>query len=102
MDDEARWAGDSLVLPRLGVRLHLEVLPIMQNVQLASTGGRQSLDGWHKLESELRRSLGTIETTPNPRGPTLMAVAMLICLLIAFSLVQNQQAVQQALREMLR
>ena len=34
LDDEARWAGDSLVLPKLGVQLHVELFGAMRNVQL--------------------------------------------------------------------
>ena len=32
----ARWAGECLVLPRLGVQLHVEPFLAMRNVQLAS------------------------------------------------------------------
>src|SRR5438105_6368858 len=31
LDSEARWAGDSLVMPQLGVQLHIEAWPILKN-----------------------------------------------------------------------
>src|SRR5438045_1535103 len=38
LDPEARWAGESLVMPSLGVPLHLEAAPLVNNVQLISSG----------------------------------------------------------------
>ena len=35
-DPDARWAGDSLVLPTLGVQLHLDSFGTMKNVSLKS------------------------------------------------------------------
>ena len=50
LDPEARWAGESLVMPRLGVQLHLESAPLLNNVQLVSSGPAQALSGWRQLE----------------------------------------------------
>ena len=38
LDSDARWAGDSLTMPQLGVQLHVEPLIVMKNVQLIAAG----------------------------------------------------------------
>ncbi len=38
LDDQARWAGDSLVLPKLGVQLHIDDFPMLRNITLKSVG----------------------------------------------------------------
>ena len=55
LDPAARWAGSQLSLPRLGVQLHLDSFDLMRNVSLASSGGRQNIDGWRRLARSLRR-----------------------------------------------
>ena len=49
MDAEARWAGDCLFLPGLGVQLHLESFGWMRNVSLVSSGPKQDYQGWSRL-----------------------------------------------------
>src|SRR6187401_2463827 len=53
LDKESRWAGDSLVMPNLGVQLTVESQGMMKNVQLAAAGTEQSFLGWRLLEAEL-------------------------------------------------
>ena len=66
LDSEARWAGESLVMPQLGVQLHLEEAPFSKNVQLVSSGPQQNLPGWRQLEAELAAALRKARTGPNP------------------------------------
>jgi len=79
LDPDARWAGNSLALPHLGVELHLESFDLMRNVSLVSNGSRQSLDGWRRLARELAATLKPVRVKPNPRGAgfVLIAVALL-------------------------
>src|SRR5436190_14832984 len=42
LDTDTRWAGESLVMPQLGVQLHVEAAPLLKNVQLVSSGPQQS------------------------------------------------------------
>ena len=51
MDPDARWAGDCLFLPGLGVQLHLESFGWMRNVSLVSSGPKQDYQGWSRLEA---------------------------------------------------
>ncbi|MEM6799219.1 MAG: hypothetical protein AAF589_06865, partial [Planctomycetota bacterium] len=83
VDPEARWAGDSVSLPRLGVQLHLEAFGVMRNTSLVSSGGDQNLDGWRRLRKAVGRSIKSLEVQPNPRsvsffimGGFLMAVSV--------------------------
>jgi hypothetical protein len=57
LDSDARWAGDSLALPNLGVQLSIDSFSIMRNVSLKSAGGNQDLHGWRQLEQELAVAL---------------------------------------------
>jgi hypothetical protein len=101
VDPQARWAGDSLSLPTVGVALHLESFEIMRNAALKSSGGKQNLAGWKKLSAELRNELATIRVGRNPRflGFTLLAI-----MLFTLSIVQMLNApeqVAQAVQEMM-
>ncbi len=102
LDKEARWAGESLVLPSLGVQLHLESFRTLRNAQLVASGPRQSHIGWQRLEAALRRALRDLKTSPNPYGFFLVSASLIISTVIAFWLVSDQQGVAQALSEMLR
>ena len=64
IDPEARWAGESLCLPGLGVQLHLDGLGWMRTVSLVSSGPKQDYQGWSRLEAELTAALRGVE----PRG----------------------------------
>ncbi len=85
LDPEARWAGNNLTLPRLGVHLHLDSFDLLRNVSLASSGSRQDLDGWRRLARELSAALQPVRVKPNPRAIGLLVVATL---LLATSLTQ--------------
>ena len=74
LDGEARWAGESLVMPQLGVQLHLDAVPMLKNVQLVSSGPEQSLPGWRQLETGLAAALRRTRTSPNPYGVSLLTL----------------------------
>ena len=61
LDEEARWAGDCLVLPSLGVQLYLECSGAFRNVSLVSAGGVQNHQGWATLEETLETALRRLE-----------------------------------------
>ena len=101
VDDQARWAGDSLLLPKLGVHLHLESFPPLRNVQLLSAGANQDFAGWRRLESEIGRRLSTVSVSRSPRGVGLIALSLLIAVAIAFSMLVDQPAVAREISELL-
>lgn len=79
IDSKARWAGDSLSLPTLGVQLHVETFEIMRNVSLVASGEKQDLAGWRKLSGELYQRLEPLRVASNPRslGLVLLAIGLL-------------------------
>ena len=102
LDADARWAGDGLVLPSLGVQLHLDSLPAMRNVSLMSAGANQNHLGWRRLETALARALSQVSVTRNPRAAGLVCAGVLIVAVMILVIARDPQAVAQALFDMLR
>lgn len=102
MDRESRWAGDSLVLPNLGVQLHIESLAAMRNVSLVASGPRQNYLGWKRLERELNEALREVEVPRNRHAVSLVAAGVVLVLFIVQSVARDPQAVAQTLFDMLR
>ena len=108
LDPEARWAGECLVMPRLGVQLHLEPFPAVdpfpavRTVQLVSSGPHQSFAGWRRLERSLIEGLRSVSNSPGVYGFLLVFVGLLMVATITFSVINDAEAVSQTLSEMLR
>lgn len=101
VDPQARWAGDSLALPTVGVSLHMETFDIMRHASLKSSGGKQNLAGWRKLSAELRNQLATIRVGSNPRalGFTLAAIGLITGSIL--HMLNDPQQVAAAMQEMM-
>jgi len=102
LDANARWAGDSLVLPELGVQLHIEYPAAMRNVSLVSVGPHQSYLGWRRLEDALAAALSRVEVMRNARGVSLIGAGLLIVSTLAISVAANPQAISDTLFNLLR
>ena len=102
LDETARWAGDSVALPKLGVQLHLDRSPTLRNVQLVSTGAVQNFEGWTQIERKLKSQLSEIQTRPGRQGSALLMMGMLMILIVAMALVVDRASIAQSLQEMLR
>ncbi len=102
LDREARWAGDGLFLPALGVQLHLESYPIMRHISLISSGHEQSLSGWQRLEQALAAALGSVRVDPNPRAGGLIAVGVAVLAASLAHMLAHPAAVGEGFRHMLR
>jgi hypothetical protein len=102
LDQEFRWAGDCLVLPQLGVQLHVEPLPLLRNVQLVASGPRQSYTGWRQLEVALADALRRAKGSTNPAGFVLVALALVITTSTMLWMAGDREGVAQAFDEMLR
>jgi hypothetical protein len=100
LDCDARWAGDTLVMPLLGVELHVEASPAMKNVQLVASGSPQNLFGWRRLERELVSALRPALTMPNPAGYGWILLGLMFGGGISWYLAGNPASVTQALNEM--
>ncbi len=99
IEPQARWAGDGLALPTLGIQLHLESFDFMRNVAIVSSGGRQNLEGWRRLGYELYARLGQLQVRSNPRSPGILLLSLLLWVVCLAQLVTSPQLVVQALRE---
>jgi hypothetical protein len=102
LDADARWAGDSLALPKLGVQLHVELFGATRNVQLVAAGKRQSFAGWKRLEIALAKVLHQTAASPNPHGFGMIALGILLICLLTYQMVSDPTTVVQGLDEMLR
>jgi hypothetical protein len=97
LDPDARWAGDSVVLPGLGVQLYLDGFAALRSTSLISAGGRQNHQGWRRLETALGNALAREEVARNPRGLTLLCAALVILVAIVMAIARNPQAAAQSL-----
>jgi len=98
LDREGRWAGDSLVLPGLGVQLHLDSFAPLRNVSLAAIGSKQNYLGWRQLEVSLRAALGKVEGVRNPTGAAiLLSVGVLLVAWLVGGIANDPEAVAQNL-----
>lgn len=102
IDKEFRWAGDSLVLPQLGVQLHVEPMSLLRNVQLVSAGAKQSYAGWRRLELELAEALRPTRSSPNPAGIAFLSLAVLITAASMLWMAGDRAGLAQAVDEMFR
>jgi len=102
LDAEARWAGDSLTLPAVGVQLYVDGFAAMRSVSLVSAGSRQNHAGWRRLETALEAALAREEVARNPRGISLVGVGLLLIVIVIWAIAQNPQAVAQSLLDIAR
>ncbi|MBP90648.1 MAG: hypothetical protein CMJ64_28715 [Planctomycetaceae bacterium] len=102
LDSTSRWAGECLIMPGLGVQLHVEASAAMRNTQLVAAGPHQSYEGWYKLERALTAELRGIKCARNPYGFSLVFFAVFMIASMTFWLVNDADTVAHSLREMLR
>jgi hypothetical protein len=102
LDEQARWAGESLSMPTLGVQFTVEPLAVMKTVQLVSAGPYQNIAGWRRLEEELAVGLKQAKGLPNPYGVFLVSFAMCLGGAVLFWMSRDPAGVTQALNDMLR
>jgi hypothetical protein len=102
LDEDARWAGGTVSMPKLHVQLCIEAQASMRNIQLVPVGAVQSYSGWRRLEAKLAEALADVRVGPNPYGISFIAFALLMLGMSAFWIVAQRASVEQALRDMLR
>ena len=102
LDAEARWAGDSLFLPRLGVQLHLDASRAMRNISLVANGPNQSHLGWQKLHRQLAASARKVRVGRNPWaiGFALIGAGMIAGMVLLVA--RDPGATVTAMHEMFR
>lgn len=100
LDPQARWAGNSVVLPELNVELALDEFVPLRSVSLISVGRRQSYRGWKRLEGALAQALRRREVPPNPAGVTFVLTGLLLGSVVLWRWGRDPAAVAQAFTEM--
>jgi hypothetical protein len=101
LDREARWAGDQLALPTLGVQLHLDSVGLLRNVSLLSSGPVQNHQGWHRLEKALTAALVQAEVPRNYGGGALLIGGLLLVTFLVFLVTPDPQVLARSFNEML-
>lgn len=102
LDPNARWAGDSISLPKLGVQLHMESFTPMRNISLVASGERQVFDGWRQLEAALRPALQQAEVRLNPRGISFTSAGVLLILMSTVIAFRHRELLAQGMEDLLR
>jgi hypothetical protein len=102
LDSDARWAGESLTLPQLGVHLYLDFLPVSRNIQLASAGSEQNMLGWKHLEKALVPALQKTHSTSRHPGLVTTALGFALAAMVTYLLTRDPAHVLQTANEMLR
>jgi hypothetical protein len=101
--DPAATASDgTFVLPTQFVKFHVEAVPALRNISLASVGNRQSWHTWRRLEHDLALALRQSPRVLNPYGLALVSLGLLLATLNVWLLVSQKDLVAQSLRDMLR
>lgn len=101
VDATHRWAGDTLVLPRLGVQLHIEYFGLWRNTSLVSSGPRQNLEGWRKLTRQLRGTMRGVAVRPHPPGLAMLVVSAVLVVVAVMRLEANPDAVAEAWNQLM-
>jgi hypothetical protein len=102
LDADARWAGNSLVMPRLQIELHVDGGGSLRTVSLVASSDDQSYSGWQKLEATLVDALKPIKRPANAWGVGLVFVSLAVLISMAYELTMHPQEITEAFQEMLR
>lgn len=100
LDPAARWAGNQLAMPTLGIQLHFDSVDLMRNVSLVASGPRQNLDSWRRIARELSSALVKVRVRPNPRAIGFFAVSVSLTMVALWPLVVRSDAVVAALYDL--
>jgi hypothetical protein len=102
LDPEARWAGDALSLPGLGVQLHVDAAGFKRCVSLVASGPGQNHLGWQRLHRAMAEPVKKLRVTRNPRGLLFLLIGLAGSAILVDLVAQNPQATLEAMYEMFR
>ncbi len=83
IDPAARWAGESVALPSLGLQAHIEANGPLRTVSLIVLRNEATAGGWSDLGRRVRRAVRRLRVRPRPVGGGLLAVGGLLLVLAA-------------------
>jgi hypothetical protein len=102
LDPDTTRAGQSISMPLARVHLQLEHFAPLGNVSLVATCDDQSIGGWRRLESALRRKLRDTTVSTQPHGFWLALAGVVILVALAFWVAEDPQTLAQGLDRLLR
>ncbi|MFM7072531.1 MAG: hypothetical protein ACKO38_12145 [Planctomycetota bacterium] len=102
LDGDARWAGDSLVLPKLGVQLYVETSTWLRNAQLVATSPGQSYAGWRELEQKLSDAMRETQRSRNPHGYLLLAASLSLATAAVAAATYDSALMARLIRDLFR
>lgn len=102
LDQDARWAGDSVFMPNMQIQFYLQTHPAMRNVQLVATNGEQNLTSWKNLESSLQQAMNNVSVSVNPRAILFFIAASVMTAAVGVSLVAGQAVIAERMQDFLR
>ncbi len=102
LDADARWAGDSLAMPKLGVQLYCDRFALLRGVSLIAAGGRQSQLGWRRLAASLGGAIARRESARNPYGLFFLVAGLACVAVISRAVAQNPLAVAESLQDFIQ
>jgi hypothetical protein len=102
LDKDARWAGESVALPALGIQFYIQEFAPLRNVQLIANGTKQSFEAWRILEKELADDLKPVRSSRGSYGYLLIVTSGIVAAIAVTAMLRDQPGVLQALNEMLR
>lgn len=100
--DKPQWMGDNVRLPNAEMHFHVESHPWLYNVELVSSGNRQSLNSWRELEVGLAQAVDSVKSKANIFGPVFVAAAIALTISSWVWMGFQQEAVMTAFRQMMR
>jgi hypothetical protein len=103
VDADARWAGSSVSLPRLGVEFFLDGNASFRNISLVATATPQSYSGWRTLEKALRAQLkARVESAPNSCALASLVVSLVLWSRMGWLVYAQGDKISQSFQEMMR
>lgn len=102
LDREARWAGQGVILPTLGVQLSIESDLALRTAQLVAAGSQQSYAGWRQLEQAFRESLRTVSGARGGHAALLILSGLALLVLAGAAVFFNREQTAQAWQAFLR
>lgn len=102
IDPAARWAGESLSMPGIGVELYLDSSPLGRTVTLVASVEQQNLDGWQTLEHSLAEQIDNISAARSWLGGCLIAIGLALLGACVGHMFSDPTALAQGWRDMLR
>ena len=100
LDPNARWAGECLVLPTIGVQLFLDYSPLLRNARLVAVGRRQDFQSWNQLEVALRKALEKTEVGRNWTGLAFLVPGLLLVTVAALAVLTSPEQVADSLERL--